>query len=134
MKKSYKLIYLTLLSSIVLFSCKNNNNSSSNEFEQGSFNNSSEISESLEDSDSSSTNKDSSSSDNSSSNNDSSILEDTSSGSDSSTPSYVTLNTPTLSLDENSGVVTISEDADASFYRYYINGGEYQTTNSNTYH
>ena len=138
MKKSYKLIYLTLLSSIVLFSCKNNNNSSSNEFEQGSFNNSSDISESLKDSesltdsDSSSANKDSSNANNSSSNSDSSILEDTSSGSDSSTPSYVTLNTPTLSLDENSGVVTISEDADASFYRYYINCGEYQTTNSNT--
>ena len=145
MRKTLKLINLMLLSSMLLFSCKGNEESSTI-FPSESINDSSttivDSSSNVESSsildipsseDSSSTIIDSSSNDASSSNEEISSNEsheDTSSTTPE--PSYITLNTPLLSLNEDTGVVTFDAVENASFYWYYINGGAYQSTTNNT--
>ena len=42
-----------------------------------------------------------------------------------------TLSTPSLSLNSDTGEVVIEEVENATYYRYYINNGEYQTTTAN---
>lgn len=46
-------------------------------------------------------------------------------------PTYKTLESPKLVLDNSNGLVTFDEIEGATFYRYYINEGEYQTTTNN---
>ena len=47
-------------------------------------------------------------------------------------PTPITLNTPVLFLDEDTGLVTWEKITNAEYYRYYINAGETKQTTSNS--
>ena len=147
MTKSLKFLSLMLLSSVLLFSCGENTSESisdipsdtSSEIENSNTDSSneenSETSSNTSSTNDSSTTEDSSSSENSSSNENSSSSDNSSSSEDSSSseePVYVTLDTPVLSLNEDTGVVTISDIENANYYQYYINGGELQSLTTTT--